>query len=57
MVSPPPPPHHHHPGSHGNASNFSIEILRRKRKKKRKESPLPVNPVFTTVSSTVMFLV
>jgi hypothetical protein len=56
MVSPPPPPHHH-PGSHGNASNFSIEILRRKRKKKRKESPLPVNPVFTTVSSTVMFLV
>jgi hypothetical protein len=53
----------YHSGSHGNASNFSIEILRRKkekeeeeggRKKKRKDSPLPVNPVFATVSSSVM---
>jgi hypothetical protein len=41
-------PASYHPGSHGNASNFSIEILRRKkekeeeeggRKKKRKDSP------------------
>jgi hypothetical protein len=38
----------YHPGSHGNASNFSIEIFEEKeeeeggRKKKRKDSPLPV---------------
>jgi hypothetical protein len=55
----------YHPGSHGNPSKFSIEILRRKkekeeeggRRKKTKQSPLPLNPGFVTahIPSLILF--